>query len=138
MPVFAGALALFLWALPAAAQNILVVVRTDAPLATLSRGEVADLFLGRSSPGISMTPLDQRDDRLRERFYRTVADMSPQSVRAYWAKRVFTGRGRPPQLLTEEEATRALAANPAVVTYVPANRKPEGSKILLSIESGEE
>ena len=136
MPVVAGALILL--AQPAAAETILIVARNDAPLANFSRGEVADLFLGRPSPGIAMTPLDQRDDRLRERFYRAVADMSPQSVRAYWAKRVFTGRGRPPQLLTEEEATRALAANPAVVTYVPANRKPEGSKVLLSIESGEE
>lgn len=130
-------LLLALWTSPASAGTILVVARQDAPVNSLSQAEVAALFLGQKLSNISLTPIDQHDGKLRERFYLAVAGMSPSSVRAYWAKRVFTGRGRPPPQMSAKEAMQALTENPAAITYMPDNLKTAGNKVLLVIEIGE-
>jgi hypothetical protein len=129
-------LLLFLSA-PAAAGGIWIVAHQDVEVATLTRTETANLFLAKGRTDSQLTPFDQRDRQLRERFYREVAGVSAASVRAHWAKQVFTGRGRPPAMLSLEEVERVLSEKPGAVTYVPAGQLPEGSKVLLSIGAGE-
>jgi hypothetical protein len=131
-----GVLLLFLSA-PAAAGGIWIVAHQDVEVATLTRTETANLFLAKGRTDSQLTPFDQRDRQLRERFYREVAGVSAASVRAHWAKQVFTGRGRPPAMLSLEEVERVLSEKPGAVTYVPAGQLPEGSKVLLSIGAGE-
>jgi hypothetical protein len=116
----------------ASAQSIWVVAHQDAPAADLSRRQVADLFLGRLQ-GLPLTPFDQAEAGLRESFYRAVAGLYPHSVRAYWAKQVFTGRGRPPAMLSASETERKLRENRACVTYVPAGSLPAGSRVLMTL-----
>lgn len=116
--------------------TIWVVARQDAPIASLTLDEIADLFLGRRHSTLHLTPVDRSDDALRERFYRAVSGMSLMSVRAYWAKQVFTGRGRPAFLATEEDAARLVTDHPDVVTFIVGGRLPPGSKVLLVIEPG--
>jgi hypothetical protein len=126
-----------LLALPAAsADAIWVIGSRDAPVSALTRQQVAGLYLGLGMQDARLQPLDQGDPELREKFYRAVADLSTASVRAHWAKQVFTGRGRPPQTLATEVLERMADRNPAVVTYIPAGKLPPGSKILLILDSG--
>jgi len=128
-----GILCLLLWACPAAAEEILVVGSERAPVDTLDRAETANLFLGLERGETLLTPYDQRDEILRRDFYREVACRSLSSVRAHWAKRVFTGRGRPPAMLDAEAVERTLQGDPTAVTYVPENKPPESAKILLNL-----
>lgn len=133
-----GALA-FAWAPGCAlAERILVVASRDMPLAALTRRDAADLFLGRFQGEFRPVPLDQEDDALRERFYRSMAGLSPQGLRAYWAKQVFTGRGRPPVRLPADLVAQAVASDKSVVAYVREGRQPPGCKVLLSLETGDE
>lgn len=129
-------LLLFLFA-PAAAGEIWIVAHQDMEVASITRTEAANLFLAKERTDSQLTPFDQRDRQLRERFYREVAGLSVASVRAHWAKQVFTGRGRPPAMLSLEEVERVLSEKPGAVTYVPAGQLPEGCKVLLSIDAGE-
>ncbi|MBL8472404.1 MAG: hypothetical protein KF778_17410 [Rhodocyclaceae bacterium] len=125
-------------AAPATAANLLIVARQDSPVGPLSRSQAADLFLDRGSPPGGLKPVDRREPEMREMFYRAVADMSAQGLRVYWAKRVFTGRGRPPPTLSAEEAARLLAEDRSAITYVMQDQRPPGSKVLLTIDIGEE
>lgn len=120
----------------AVADEILVVTGEDAPVNTLNRTETANLFLGLDHTTTSLTPFDQRDRDLRRDFYREVAGRSLASVRAHWAKRVFTGRGRPPDMLAAGEVDQAIRENPASVTYVPEVQLPNGGKVLLNLPRG--
>ena len=121
----------------AAAGDIWIVAHQNVEVASITRTEVANLFLSRGRTDSQLTPFDQRDRQLRERFYREVAGVSAASVRAHWAKQVFTGRGRPPAMLSLDEVEQVLSEKPGAVTYVPAGQLPEGSKVLLSIGAGE-
>lgn len=138
LPALLAVVALYLTVAPATAASLLVVARGDSPAGPMTRSEAADLFLDRGSPPAGLKPIDRRDPELREHFYRAVADMSAKSLRAYWAKRVFTGRGRPPPTLGGDEAARLLADDRSAITYVTSDQRPPGSKVLLIIELGEE
>lgn len=127
---------LFMLAMPASANEIIVVVRQDSEAAAMTQTEVANLFLGREGSNNKLIPFDQDDSQLRERFYRDVADLSLSSVRAYWAKRVFTGRGRPPGILKQHEMEQVLKENPAAVLYSADDQQPAGSRILFSTKLG--
>jgi hypothetical protein len=117
-------------------EAILVLARADAKIEAMTQAEVADLFLGRGSAK-GLTPFDREDAALKQRFYRTVADISLNSLRAYWAKQVFTGRGRPPKSLQDQEVEQALSASSSAVTYVLASQPPLGCKVLLKLEASE-
>ena len=79
-----------------AETGIVVVANKNSPLPQLSQEEVAALFLGKhkSSNGITVTPIDSKDDSLRERFYIAVANMNAIRVKAYWSRIVFSGQTR--------------------------------------------
>lgn len=132
-----GVLVLSLWFPLAAAEDIWVVASQSVSSPKLTRTEVANLFLGLGRKNPALQPYDRSDPDLRERFYREAADLSMSSVRAHWAKQVFTGRGRPPAMLKTEEIEGTLAKHPGAVTYVPAGHVPAGGRIVLILETEE-
>lgn len=125
---------LFLYSLPVFSDEIVVVTGKESKAAILTQTQVANLFLGRNfGDTIQLTPFDQDDAQLRERFYREVVGMSLTSVRAYWAKRVFTGRGRPPKVLKADEIGQQLEKQGSV-TYFLSEQQPEDAEILFSTQ----
>lgn len=120
----------------ASAGEIWLIAHQDAAVASLDRAAAADIFLGRHAPGSRLKPFDRDDPALRADFYRALADLSPQSVRAHWAKLVFTGRGRPPAIVGAAQIAPLLEKQPDAVTYVPADSLPAGARILLKLNTG--
>lgn len=120
------------------ATEIIVITNTDGPATVLTREDLADLYLDRGNNPQNLRPYDQEDRTLRERFYREITGLSLASVRAYWAKRVFTGRGRPPAIIKPEAIEATLANTPNAVTYTRKQQQPEHTKALLSIQLGEQ
>ena len=120
---------------PAAAEPVDVVTQDGAKIASLSREQVADLFLGKARivfEGLELTPLEVNDEPLREVFYQGVAGMSAMRVNAYWARLVFTSQGRPPRKLNLSDAERLVRSRPGFVTYVPSDDS-NGFRILLTV-----
>lgn len=126
--------------LPATAQAagmVLVALNPQTPEITLKREDVADLFLGRRklyAGGISLVPLDTKDETLRESFYQGVAGMSSNRVRAHWARLVFSSQGRPPREVDAETALASLLNDRGILIYTFANRVPPGAKIMLKLD----
>jgi ABC-type phosphate transport system substrate-binding protein len=106
-----------------ARADVVPVVSARSAVMTLSRNEVADIFLGRRARypnGSSAVPIDQSEgSQARTEFYNRFADMTPAQLKAFWAKVIFTGRGQPPQTAASARAARKLvAANQAAIAYI--------------------
>ena len=121
-----------------AADGLQLVTGQDTSVKSLSRAETANLFLGVGRAKVNLKPFDSSDKKLREEFYREVTGLSPARVRAHWAKRVFTGRGRPPKAVELKDVKKLIKLNPTAVTYVPSQMIPSNAKQLLqlSMEGG--
>jgi hypothetical protein len=85
--------------------------------------QVADIFLSeamRFPDGGEAVALDLPiGSPLRDDFYLKVANRSPALMKAYWTKKIFTGRGQPPRELPNSQAVRKLVAdNPTLIGYI--------------------
>jgi ABC-type phosphate transport system substrate-binding protein len=102
---------------------VVAVVSIRSTVTTLSRSQVADIFLGRVHRypgGATALPIDQAEDSAaRDEFYAAFAGKSPAQIKAYWSKIVFTGRGQPPPAAASvAELKRRLAGNPDAIAYI--------------------
>jgi ABC-type phosphate transport system substrate-binding protein len=128
-------LALSLAARPVAA-DVVAVVSSASALTTLSKAQVADIFLGKVSrfpDGTPALPIDHAEGSPeRDEFYVTYAGKSPAQVKSHWAKIIFTGRGQPPKAASNDSEIRKLiAANPRAISYVERSAVDSSVKVLL-------
>lgn len=106
-----------------ARSEIVVVVSADSPVSSLSKNQVAKIFLGKSRrfpDGSPAVPLNQREGSVeRNTFYQTVSGKSPAQVKAHWSKLIFTGRGQPPKEAASNDAVKLLLTNNGVnISYI--------------------
>lgn len=118
--------------------EIVVIVAANSPIATLSQTQVSDIFLCKSAtfPGGSLAvPLDQAEGSpIRLEFYNKTTGKTPELLKAYWSKMIFTGQGEPPREITDSEKIKKLVANnPHYIGYVDKSAIDSSVKMVLSI-----
>ena len=106
-----------------ATAAVVAVVSARSPITALTRSQVADIFLGRSTRypnGDPAVPIDQLESSVaRDEFYARFTGKPPAQVKAYWSKVIFTGRGQPPpEAPSETELKKRLAGDPLAIGYV--------------------
>ena len=121
--LLAGLLALTADPAPSPAQDFAVIVNVSNPISTLSKDEVAKLFLKKTiswSSGQSASPVELPvTAKVRESFAREVLNKSVAQVRSYWQQQIFSGRDvPPPEKPTEDEVLAFVRANPNAIGYV--------------------
>lgn len=124
-------------ALAASAQDVVPVVSAKSALTALASGDLADIFLGKTSrfpDGTAAMPIDLAEDAPgRERFYAQYTGKSPAQVKAHWAKIIFTGRGQPPrQVTTPAEAKKLIADNPNAIGYIDASLVDASVRVIAA------
>ena len=117
-------------ALPALAE-VVVVVHLGAPQASMTKEEVAQYFLGKSS---ALTPVDQPESApVRAEFYKKMADKDLSQAKALWSKLVFTGKATmPKELAGSAEVKRAVAANPKAIGYIEKSAVDATVKVVYT------
>jgi ABC-type phosphate transport system substrate-binding protein len=118
--------------------EIVVIVAASSPIATLSPAQVSDIFLCKSAtfPGGSLAvPLDQAEGSpIRLEFYNKTTGKTPELLKAYWSKMIFTGQGEPPREIADSEKIKKLVANnPHYIGYVDKSAVDSSVKMVLSI-----
>jgi len=113
-----------------------VVVSASSPVTRLSKAQVADIFLGRTSrfpDGSQAVPIDQIEGAaVRDEFYRELTGKSPAQIKAYWSKIIFTGRGQPPrEVLNSAELKKLIAHNPHIIGYMEQSQVDDSVKVLF-------
>lgn len=119
---------------PLAAQDFTVIVHRDNPVQSLTRQELADLFLRRAKAwpsGQAVRPVDQvASAPVREAFSRAVLGKATSAVVSFWQQQVFGGRSVPPP---ERQGDAGVAAfvqgDPGAIGYV-SGAVPAGVKAV--------
>jgi ABC-type phosphate transport system substrate-binding protein len=119
----------------AARADVVAVVCAKSSIRTLSKSEVADIFLGKSSrfpDGVRAVPIDQVEGSpARDEFYSKVVGKSAAQIKAYWSKIIFTGRGQPPPMVSNDsEVKKRLIENPAAIGYIERDLVDDSVRVV--------
>ncbi|WP_198674827.1 phosphate ABC transporter substrate-binding protein [Rhodoferax ferrireducens] len=119
----------------ATAADVVAVVSANGPVATLSKNQVVDIFLGKASrfpDGRLAVPIDQAEgSAARDEFYTTFAGKSPAQLKAHWSKIIFTGRGQPPIAVPNSiDVKKHVAETPNTIGYIERNLVDGSVKVL--------
>jgi ABC-type phosphate transport system substrate-binding protein len=114
-----------------ARAEVVVVVSAENPVESLSRAELADIYLGRMNSfpnGQSVVPVDQRETSpTNHEFYSRYLGRTPAQIKAHWSKLIFSGRGQPP---------RAVAGDRAVAEFVAGHHHAIGYLAVDYLSAG--
>jgi ABC-type phosphate transport system substrate-binding protein len=101
-----------------------------------SNVQMTDIFLGkvnRFPDGTQAIPIDRAEESPeRDEFYAQYAGKSPAQVKSHWAKIIFTGRGQPPKVVSNDiDVKKLLAANPKAISYIERSALDSSIKVLI-------
>jgi ABC-type phosphate transport system substrate-binding protein len=122
----------------AAQAELAIVGHPSLNIAGVSKAEVRDIYLDREnefSDGTRAEPVTQpARSPAREEFVKKVLGMDERSLKSFWAKRMFTGRARPPRELSGDEQVREwVASHPHALGYIDGDAVDSSVKVLLII-----
>lgn len=88
----------------------------------INQKTVKKIFLGKSKKfpgGAPVIPIDQTSGEAREQFLSSVVGKSESQLKAYWSKRIFTGKGQAPKAVdSDAEVIALVSANPNSIGYI--------------------
>lgn len=125
--------------LPVAARaDLVVVANPQSGIERLSKEDVINIYLGRYRrlpSGITAEPIDLAPaDGTKERFYRSLVRKSLPEINAYWARLVFAGKTRPPQVAESSAAAlHKVAADPAGIAYMDRSQTGRQVKVVFEL-----
>lgn len=122
----------------ASAGDLVIVVNPENKQ-TLKIDDVARIYLGKKTyfpDGNKAIPLDlDPKDPLYEEFVAKVLKKSPRQLRAYWAKRIFTGKGRPPKSVSQQPDLRdVIASDKAFVGYLGQTHVDNTVRTVITVD----
>ena len=120
------------------AAGVAVVVHPSNS-AAMDLGQVADLFLGKSShfpDGSIAVPVDQSDDSsVKPDFYSQAAGKDLSQLSAYWSRLIFTGKGKPPKSVYDDfEVIDLISTNPNMIGYIDSAEVTDSVKVILTLD----
>lgn len=121
------------------AEEIAVIVKAGWADSSLSKKQLKRIYLGRLTKwpsGSMVMPIDYKEGgAIRETFYSKVVKTNPRQLKAYWTKRVFAGKGAPPQVVANEHATKVwVVQNPGAVGYISKSLVDDTVKVVSIID----
>jgi ABC-type phosphate transport system substrate-binding protein len=124
------AAAALLLTLPAMAE-VVVVVNPKAAESSMTKDQVAQFFLGKSS---AMSPVDQPESApIRAEFYKKVTDKDASQVKSLWSKLVFTGKATMPKEAADSAAVKKMVAgDPKAIGYIEKSAVDASVKVIYT------
>ena len=120
----------------AAAADVVAIVSSKSTIGSLSKAQVADIFLGKARQfpdGSAAVPFDLAEDLPeRDEFYQKLMGKSPAQMKAYWSRIIFTGRGEPPKTdASNAEMKKRIAEDPRAIGYIDAKLVDASVRVLF-------
>ena len=118
--------------------EVVVVVSAKNPTSSLTAEQASDIFLGEVATfpgGGQVVPLDQADgSHARDEFYAKACGKTSGQLKAYWAKVVFTGKGKPSKAVADNATVKQLVAdNPNMIGYIDKGAVDASVKVVLTL-----
>jgi len=116
--------------------DVVVIVSAKSHVTSLTAEQTAKIFLGKKGtyPDNSVAvPIDLPvGSEIRDEFYAKVVHKNSSQLAAYWAKIIFTGDGRPPEILDSSVAIRkAVSSNPNAIGYIDKRSVNRSVRVIL-------
>ena len=115
-------------------SNYSVIIHPKQPVDSLTLKHIQRLYLGkkRSLNGIRVKPINLEDDHpMRIYFSETILDMDIEGFNFWWARRVFTGKGKPPSSVTSTaEVKKLVAENVKAIGYIKTEEVDNSVKVV--------
>ncbi len=122
----------------AAQAELAIIAHPSNPLNSIDQAEVERLYMGKSRSfpgGGTVKPVDQvQGNPMREKFFSAVLEKTEAQVTGYWSRRMFSGKGKPPETLADDLAVKArVASDPSSIGYVSDDTVDSSVKVLLLV-----
>ncbi|WP_448550835.1 substrate-binding domain-containing protein [Thalassotalea montiporae] len=119
-----------------ASAEVAVIVN-PANANSISDNDISRAFLGKLktfADGQSIKAVNSKaNSAARVEFEKLVLKKSAAQVKAYWSKRLFTGKGKPLQELgTDADVLSFVASTPNAIGYVDAANVNDTVKVVKS------
>lgn len=96
----------------------------------VDKGQVAQIFLGKDK---SLTPYMQKGS-VADEFIDKVLSRNASQYKAYWAKLAFTGGGRPPKELgNDNEVLSTVSGSAEAIGFIDAGAVNDSVKVLFTL-----
>jgi ABC-type phosphate transport system substrate-binding protein len=120
----------------AARASVVAVVSAKSTVTTLTKSQVADIFLGKVSRfpnGVQAVPIDQAEgSAARDEFYSKFLGKTSAQIKAFWSKIIFTGRGQPPKEMQNSiEVKKRIVGDPAAIGYIEEQFVDSSVRVIL-------
>jgi ABC-type phosphate transport system substrate-binding protein len=128
-----AAVAMSVLAMPAVADDIVVIVNPQNPATRMHTEQAAQFFLGKST---MFTPVDlPESSAVRNEFYKKVTDKDASQVKAIWSKLVFTGKATmPKEYHSAAEVKKAVAGDVNAIGYIEKSAVDSSVKVILTVQ----
>lgn len=119
-----------------AAADTVIIVNGGSKVQTLEKEQVADIYLGKSPTlptGEQVIAIDYNESTsLRDTFHNSVTGKSPNQLKAYWSRLLFSGKGTPPREVEDEASMKKLVAdNPNIIGYINSDNLDDTVKVVF-------
>lgn len=112
------------------AADLVVIGHPTA--SALTKAQVADIYLGKTSSG-TLYDLPESSD-LYASFYEQAAGRNVAQVKSTWARIVFSGQAQAPTQLPDSNAVkRAVAEDPRAIGYIEKSALDSSVKLLVDL-----
>ena len=124
-------------AYPAFADVAVVVHPSNT--SKLDETQVRNIYLGKVKlfgNGTAVYPIDIKPgDAARQEFVSKLLRKSEANLNAYWARMLFSSKGKPPAEVADSAAVlAAVASNKSAIGYVDASKVDNSVKVLMVIK----
>lgn len=120
--------------LPAAAQDVMIVIHKKASISQIKESELREIFTGvrtRFGDGSRAIPVVLKGGPIHEVFLRNHVGDDPAVFRTRWRKALFTGEGSMLKECDSEGALLFYVANtPGAIGYVSRVSEGDGVKVV--------
>lgn len=118
--------------------EIKVIAHPGIKIDGVTASDIAAIYLGETSTlpgGIKAVPYDQPEDQsARSEFYSKAVKKDGAQLKAHWSRLIFTGKGKPPQVLYDSDETiSTIKSTPGAIGYVSGSTNTQGVTVLLVI-----
>ena len=122
----------------AAQADLAIVVNPEYSGSNITLNQVRDLYHGKRKTlpnGERAKMVDQPSGSgPRSQFLSTVLGQSESQLNRYWSKLIFSGKGRPPEILESSAAVKLwVALNPEGIGYIDSDDVDATIKVLLKV-----
>ncbi|HHH35203.1 MAG TPA: phosphate ABC transporter substrate-binding protein [Gammaproteobacteria bacterium] len=130
-------LALFL--VSQASAGVVVIVSPDSSLDGLSKSQIKSVFLGKVKNlpnGEAAVPVNQAESSpVYDAFNQKVLGKSSAKVLQYWASRVFSGKGSPPEVVPDDKAViEFVKSKKGAIGYIDSASADDSVKVIYSAD----